>query len=104
MIDPSVSVPTATVQRLALTDTADPELEPDGVRSSTYGFRHWRPRPLQPLDERLDLKLAHSERFALARITAPAARHLSTMDASRTATLPSRPTEPAGVGSLECVS
>ena len=35
MIDPSVSVPTATTQRLALTATADPELEPDGVRSST---------------------------------------------------------------------
>src|SRR6266511_326856 len=73
-IDPSVSVPTATAQRLALTDTADPELDPDGVRSSTYGLRHWRPRPLQPLDDRLDRKLAHSDRFALARITAPAAR------------------------------
>jgi hypothetical protein len=35
MIDPSVSVPTATAQRLALADTADPELEPDGVRSRT---------------------------------------------------------------------
>ena len=35
MIEPSVSVPTATVHRLALTDTADPELDPDGVRSST---------------------------------------------------------------------
>ena len=34
-IEPSVSVPTATVQRLAETATADPELEPDGLRSST---------------------------------------------------------------------
>src|SRR6266850_6871429 len=34
-IDPSVSVPTATAQRLALTATADPELDPDGVRSRT---------------------------------------------------------------------
>src|SRR6185312_2820756 len=76
-IEPSVSVPIATAQRLALAATADPELEPEGVRSSTEGFRHWRPRPLQPLDERLDRKLAHSERFALARITAPAARKRS---------------------------
>src|SRR6266581_1643996 len=104
MIDPSVSVPTATAQRLALTDTADPELEPDGVRSSTYGFRHWRPRPLQPLDERLDRKLAHSERFALARITAPEARKRSTMDASRAAKLPSSASEPAVVCILSCVS
>src|SRR5439155_21751938 len=89
MIDPSVSVPTATAQRFALTDTADPELEPDGVRSSTYGFRHRRPPPLQPLDERLDRKLIHSERFALAMITAVAEHHLLTMDASRTAQLPS---------------
>src|SRR2546430_14088418 len=83
MIEPSVSVPTATVHRLALTDTADPELDPDGVRSSTQGFRHWRPRPLQPLDERLDRKLAHPERFAFARITAPASRTRSTMVAYR---------------------
>ena len=33
-IDPSVSVPTAMVHRFAATATADPELEPDGVRSS----------------------------------------------------------------------
>ena len=33
-IEPSVSVPTAAAQRLAATATADPELEPEGVRSS----------------------------------------------------------------------
>jgi hypothetical protein len=37
-IDPSVSVPTAAAARLAATATADPELEPDGLRSSAYGF------------------------------------------------------------------
>src|SRR5512145_1948622 len=74
MIEPSVSVPTATAQRLALAATADPELEPDGVRSRTYGFRHCRPRALHPLEERFDRKLAHSERFAFAMMTAPAAR------------------------------
>jgi len=33
VIDPSVSVPIATAQRLAATATADPELDPDGFRS-----------------------------------------------------------------------
>jgi hypothetical protein len=33
-IEPSVSVPTATAQRFAATATADPELDPDGVRLS----------------------------------------------------------------------
>jgi hypothetical protein len=33
-MDPSVSVPTATGQRLALTATAEPELDPLGLRSS----------------------------------------------------------------------
>jgi hypothetical protein len=37
-IDPSVSVPTAITQRLAAVATADPELDPDGLRSSAYGF------------------------------------------------------------------
>jgi hypothetical protein len=33
-IDPSVSVPTATAHRLAATAAPDPELDPDGLRSS----------------------------------------------------------------------
>jgi hypothetical protein len=33
-IDPSVSVPTAIAQRLAETATPDPELDPEGLRSS----------------------------------------------------------------------
>jgi hypothetical protein len=32
-MDPSVSVPTAATQRLAATAAAEPELEPQGVRS-----------------------------------------------------------------------
>src|SRR5271157_600251 len=51
MIEPSVSVPTATAQRLAATATPEPELEPDGLRSSAYGFFVSPPRPLQPLVE-----------------------------------------------------
>src|SRR5512136_1887719 len=72
-IEPSVSVPTATAARLAATATAEPELEPEGFRSRAYGFFVCPPRPLQPLVECDDLKLAHSLRFALAMMTAPAA-------------------------------
>src|SRR5690348_8064553 len=65
-IEPSVSVPSAATHRLAETATADPELDPLGVRSSTNGLRVCRPRPLQPLDERVERKFAHSLRFDLA--------------------------------------
>src|SRR2546426_8678579 len=49
--EPSVSVPTATAQRLAAVAAPDPELEPHGLRSSAYGLRGCPPRPLQPLIE-----------------------------------------------------
>src|SRR5919112_5094392 len=71
-IEPSVSVPTAAAPRLALTATADPELEPHGLRSSTYGFRHCPPRALQPLVDRVDRMLAHSLMLVLASRMAPA--------------------------------
>src|SRR5262245_4044025 len=48
-IEPSVSVPIAAAPRLAEAAAPDPELEPHGLRSRTYGFLHWPPRPLQPL-------------------------------------------------------
>ena len=54
-----------------------PELDPHGLRSSAYGLRHSRPG-LQPLDARVERKFAHSDRFALPSITAPASRILST--------------------------
>jgi len=38
VIDPSVSVPTATAHRLAAAAAPEPELDPDGVRSSAYGL------------------------------------------------------------------
>src|SRR5215471_7765011 len=63
-IDPSVSVPIATVARCA--DTAEPEPldEPHGLRSSTYGLLVWPPTAVQPLDDMKDRKLAHSDRLA----------------------------------------
>src|SRR5262245_8243113 len=83
MIEPSVSVPIATAQRFAETATPEPELEPQGLRSGSNGFRHCPPRALQPLVERVERKFAHSDRFALPRITAPASRIRSTTKASR---------------------
>jgi len=41
----------------------------------------WPPIPLQPLDDGADRKFAHSDRFAFAMISAPAARSFWTMKA-----------------------
>src|SRR5260370_6162030 len=96
-IEPSVSVPTPTVARLAAIATPVPELEPQGLRSSAYGFLHWPPRPLHPDTEWVERKLAHSERFVLPRITAPAARRRPATAASRGGAIPARASAPAVV-------
>ena len=75
-IEPSVSVPTATAQRLAAAAAPEPELEPEQLRSSAYGFLVSPPRPLHPLVERLERILAHSLGFVFPRMTAPASRSL----------------------------
>src|SRR5688572_30218651 len=59
-IDPSVSVPIAAAHRFAAMAAPDPELEPQGLRSTTYGFFVCPPRALQPLDDFVERKLAHS--------------------------------------------
>src|SRR5580765_8651674 len=84
VIDPSVSVPTAAAHRFAAAATADPELEPHGSKLRRYGSRVLPPRALQPLKSHggAPRKLAHSDRFALPRITAPAALSLATSGAS----------------------
>src|SRR5918911_751182 len=95
MIEPSVSVPSAATHRLADTATAEPELDPPGLRSSTNALRVWRPRPLQPLDDRVERKLAHSLRLALPMSTAPAARSLRATGASWATEAPTSASEPA---------
>src|SRR5207302_10899729 len=87
-IEPSVSVPTATAQRFAATATAEPELEPEGSRSSAYGCRVSPPRPLHPPVECVDRKLAHSLRLVLPSITAPASRSLCATKETRGGTEP----------------
>src|SRR3974390_1495152 len=73
-MEPSVSLPTATAQRSAAIAAADPELEPDVLRSRQYGFFVSPPRALQPLVGCAERMFAHSLRFVLPRITAPACR------------------------------
>src|SRR3990170_6107401 len=74
MMLPSVSVPTPIDARLAAMAAPVPELEPQGLRSRTYGFFVCPPRELQPDEDRVYRKLAHSLRFVLPRMTAPASR------------------------------
>ena len=71
--EPSVSVPIATVHKLAATAAPDPELEPDGLLSKIYGHLVCLPRLLHPLEACVERKFAHSLRFVLPNNTAPAA-------------------------------
>src|SRR5215472_8164941 len=104
MIEPSVSVPSDATHRLAETATPEPELDPPGLRSSTYGLRVCRPRALQPLLERVDRKLAHSLRLALPRMTAPASRSARATVASCSTRLPNSASDPAVVCIASAVS
>src|SRR4051812_15800907 len=56
----------------------------------------WPPMPLQPEDEGMERQFAHSDRFALAMISAPAALRRAAMNASLGA-LPASAHEPAVV-------
>src|SRR5215475_691295 len=96
-IDPSVSLPTATAHRFAAIAAPEPELDPEGLRSRAYGLRHCPPRPLHPLEECLERKFAHSERFVLPRMTAPASRSRPTRNASEAGVAPISANEPAVV-------
>ena len=57
----------------------------------------WPPMPLQPLEENSDRKFAHSDRFALAMMIAPAAFSCRTRKASD-GVEPASAHEPAVVG------
>src|SRR5437763_13189202 len=104
MMEPSVSVPMVTVARCADAATADPLLEPHGFRLSTYGLWVCPPRALQPLIDLVERKLAHSDRLALPRITAPTARKRPTRNASRAGVESTRANEPAVLCSRSAVS
>ena len=103
-IEPFVSVPTAAAHELADAATVEPELEPEGDRSSAYGLWHCPPRALQPLVERDERKLAHSLRFVLPRITAPASRSRRATVESRGGFAPRSASEPAVVSIWSAVA
>src|SRR5580658_4401073 len=103
-IDPAVSVPMAAAHRCADTPAPEPELEPQGLRSSAYGFVVRPPRPLHPLVEWLERILAHSLGFDLARISAPAARSFCATYESFGGFAPTSASEPAVVIMRSAVS
>lgn len=96
MIDPSVSDPSDPAASPIAIATPLPELDPDGFPSGTYGFVHCPARPQKP-EGILPRQCAHSERLALPRRIAPAARSLADTVASSGTTEPWRAYEPAVV-------
>src|SRR5215813_3790573 len=60
---PSVSDPNEIVAKFAEAAAPEPELEPQGLRSSPYGLCVCPPRPDHPLIDSKERKLAHSDRF-----------------------------------------
>src|SRR5207253_11511504 len=94
---PSVSEPRPAAVKLAETEAADPELDPQALRSSEYGLWVSPPRPDQPLVEKKDRKFAHSERFVSPRMTAPPARSFAATVESCRAGLPTSANDPADV-------
>src|SRR5687767_15274284 len=94
----------AAAQRFADGATPEPELEPHGFRSNTYGFFVCPPRALQPLDDLVERKLAHSLRFVLPRMTAPASRSFFAMKASWARLAPTSASDPAVVIMRSAVS
>ena len=97
--EPSVSVPMAKRTSPAATAAPLPLDEPHALRSSAQGLRVWPPTALQPEIDRVDRMFAHSLRFVLPTITAPAARNRATSGASRLVTLFASARLPAVVGS-----
>ncbi len=97
-MEPSVSVPIATCASDAARAAADPADEPHGLRSSTYGLWVCPPTADQPDVGFVARKFAHSDRFVLPRITAPASRSRVTRAASVSGGLPARASDPAVVG------
>ena len=81
--DPFVSVPSAATAKLAAIADPEPELDPQGERERSWGLRHCPPTALQPEEDRDERKLAHSLRFVLPKMIAPAARNFATTGASR---------------------
>src|SRR5438132_14346970 len=101
---PSVSLPNETAAKFAEAAAPEPELEPQGLRSSAYGLFPCPPRPDQPLVDSKERKFAHSERVVLPRMTAPPARRFAATVESCGAGFPTSANDPALVCILSPVS
>src|SRR5258708_7928666 len=101
---PSVSLPNDTAAKFDDAAAAEPELEPQGLRSMPYGLCVCPPRPDQPLIDSNERKFAHSDRLVLPRITAPPARRFAATVESRNAGMPTSANDPALVCILSPVS
>src|SRR6185312_1615091 len=97
--EPSVSVPTAMRTIPAATAAPLPLELPQALRSSAHGFWVCPPTALHPEMDRVERMFAHSLRFVLPRMIAPAARNRATSGASRLVTLLASARLPAVVGS-----
>src|SRR5215831_19658471 len=75
-METTVSSPIAQVTRLAATEEADPALDMPGSRSVSYGLQNVPPKELRAPS------IAYSDRFAFARMIAPASRNRLTKVAS----------------------
>ena len=103
-IEPSVSLPIATGTYPRATDTAEPELDPQGERVRSNALRVWPRTPLHPDMDFSDLKFAHSLRLAFPKITAPDLRNCFTKKLSSNGMDPAKALEPAVVAILSLVS
>src|SRR5690606_6128028 len=97
--EPTSSDPNAQSTTPAATATADPELEPPGLKLASSGCPSWPPNPLQPRTCAADLPPAHSLILALPAVVAPAARSALTAAAARLGRHPARACEPQVSGS-----
>ena len=112
-IDPDVSVPTATVTRLAATAIPEPELDPPGVNTGrpslkgasglgssrgSYGLKPYPPSGLYPDGMFVEMKFANSVSVAFPRMMAPASLSFCVMNASSGGTDPASEGDPAVVG------
>src|SRR5436853_3687882 len=92
-IDPPVSEPSASGVSAAATATAEPPLDPPGIRSRSQGLR------LGPYAEfSVDDPIANSSQVVLPITTAPAASSRVTTVASKGGTYRSSTRDPAVVG------
>ena len=97
-IDPSVSVPIATGINPAATAEPDPDELPPALCENFHGFAVRPPIADQPLVDSPERIFAHSDKFVLPKIIAPAFFNSVTNGASDVIGRPTKESEPAVPG------